>query len=164
MHFFANGLTGKNLAEVNLFVAQTDAAAARDHDGFVVEGIVDVGQSLIGAGGGLIDLGRALHGQGFVRTLMVEDVDKVIEAGLLLQEVGGGRLGGFFLQRKMHALVATVLLGMARTDAFDADTQAEPPDGELAEQFQPANDERMSCRQPQPPLLTATYRPRSDFH
>jgi hypothetical protein len=72
------------------------------------------GNPLIGAGGGLIDLGRALHGQGFVRTLVVEDVDKVVEAGLLLQEVGGGRLGGFFLQGKMRALVATVLLGMAR--------------------------------------------------
>ena len=57
-----------------------------DHD-LVVEGIVDIRQALIGAGGGLIDLGRTLHAQGFVRALVVEDVDKVIELGLLLQEV-----------------------------------------------------------------------------
>ncbi len=34
----ADRLAGKDLAEVDLFVAQTDAAAASDHDGFVVEG------------------------------------------------------------------------------------------------------------------------------
>src|SRR5499433_4130217 len=44
----ADGLTGKALAEVDFFVPQTDATAARDHDGFVVEGIVDVGQSGVG--------------------------------------------------------------------------------------------------------------------
>jgi len=40
-----DGLTSKNLAEIDLFVPQTDAAAARDHDGFVVEGIVEIGPS-----------------------------------------------------------------------------------------------------------------------
>ena len=35
---------------------------------------------------------------------------KSIEPGLLLQEVLGGGLGGFLLQRQMHALMAAVLL------------------------------------------------------
>ena len=77
----------KDGAEVNLLAPQTDPAAIGDDHEFVVEGIVDIGQALIGAGGGLIDLGRTLHAQGFVRALVVEDVDKVIELGLLLQEV-----------------------------------------------------------------------------
>jgi len=47
--FNADRLAGEELAEVNLFVAQTDSAAASaDHD-LVVKGIVDIGQSLINA-------------------------------------------------------------------------------------------------------------------
>jgi len=52
-----------------------------------VEGIINIGQSLIGTGRGLIDLGWAFHVQSLVRTFLVEDVDKVIEPGLLLKEV-----------------------------------------------------------------------------
>jgi hypothetical protein len=37
--------------------------------------------------GGLIDLALALHVQGFERTLVVEDLDDLVEPGLLLQEV-----------------------------------------------------------------------------
>jgi hypothetical protein len=33
----------------------------------------------------------------------------------------------------MPALLAAVLLRVARLDAFDANTQPEPPDGELAQ-------------------------------
>jgi hypothetical protein len=36
---------------------------------------------------GLIDLGGALHVQGFVRTFLVEYLDEVIEPGLLLKEI-----------------------------------------------------------------------------
>jgi len=77
----------KDLAEVNLFAAHTDAAAPGDDNDLVVKGIVNIGQSLIGAGRGLIDLSRAFHGQSFVRTFLVEDFDKVVEAGLLLKKV-----------------------------------------------------------------------------
>jgi hypothetical protein len=41
-----------------------------------------------------------------MRALAVVAVDEVVEAGLLLQEVGGGGLGGFFLQRQVDALMA----------------------------------------------------------
>jgi hypothetical protein len=44
------GLAGEGRAEVNLFATQTDPAAIGDDHDFVVEGIVDIGQSLIGAG------------------------------------------------------------------------------------------------------------------
>ncbi len=64
-----------------------DTAAIDDDNNLVVEGIIDIGQSLVGAGGGLIDLGWALHVQGFVRAFVVEDFDEVIEAGLLLKEI-----------------------------------------------------------------------------
>lgn len=62
-----------------------------------------------------------------MRALLVEDADELIEPGLLLQEVLRGRLGGFLLERQMHALMATVLLRMPRLDALDVDPQAQPP-------------------------------------
>src|SRR6266567_102391 len=59
--FNADRLAGEDGAEVNLFVPQANATAVGDDNDLVVEGIVDVGQSPGRAGGGLIDLGRALH-------------------------------------------------------------------------------------------------------
>jgi len=56
-----------------------------------------------------------------------------IEAGLLLQHVRRGRFGRFFFQRKMHPLMATVLLRVAGLDAFNLDAQAEPPHREFAQ-------------------------------
>ena len=56
-----------------------------------------------------------------MRPLVVEALDEGIEAGLLLQDIGGGRLGRFGLQRQMHALVAAVLLGMARARCVRAE-------------------------------------------
>ena len=54
-----------------------------------------------------------------------------IEAGLLLEAVEAGRAGGFLLEREVEALVAAVLLRVARPDALDGDAEPEPPDGEL---------------------------------
>src|SRR6516225_4740756 len=68
-----------------------------------------------------------------VRTLVVEDLEELVEAGLLLQKISTGWLGGFFLQGEMHAFVPAVLLRMPRLDAFNANAQAEPPDREFAE-------------------------------
>ena len=134
MNFFdADGLSSKDLAEIDFFVAQTDAATAGDHDGFVVEGIVDVRQPGVATRGGLVDLRRTFHIQSFVRALVVEDLNEFVEAGLLLQEVGGRRLGGFLLQGEMHALVTTILLGSTWFDALDANTEAKPPDSKFAQ-------------------------------
>ena len=82
MNFFdADGLAGKDGAEVKFFVPQTGASAIGDDNNFVVKRIIDIGQSLVGACRGLIDRGRALHVQSFVRTFVIEDFDKVIEPG-----------------------------------------------------------------------------------
>ena len=48
---------------------------------------------------------------------------KAIEPRLLLEDIGRGRLGGFGLQREMHALVAAVLLGMPGLDALDLNAE-----------------------------------------
>ena len=48
----------------------------------------------------------------------------LIEPSLLVQEVLGGRLGGFILQRQMHALMATVLLRMSGLDALEVDPKS----------------------------------------
>jgi hypothetical protein len=85
--FDADGLAGKDLAEIDFLLAQTDAPAAGDHDSFIVEGIVDVRQAGVGARGRLVDLRGTLHVQSLVRTLLVEDLDEVIELGLLLKKV-----------------------------------------------------------------------------
>jgi len=63
--FDADGLPGKDLAEIDFLVSQTNAAAAGDHDGFVVEGIVDVGQPGVGTGRRLVDFDRTSHVQSF---------------------------------------------------------------------------------------------------
>ena len=74
MNFFdAHRLAGKDRAEIDFLAAQTDAAATGDDDGFVVERVIDIRQSSVNAGGGLLDLGRTFHVQGFVRTFVVED-------------------------------------------------------------------------------------------
>jgi len=59
-----------------------------------------------------------------VGTFVVEDLDELIEPGLLLQKIPGRRLGGFFLQREMHAFVAAVLLWVTWLDPFDADVKS----------------------------------------
>jgi hypothetical protein len=70
-----------------IFCAPNRAAVVGDDYDFDTEAIIDIRQSHVGAGGGLIELGGILHAQGFMQVLIVEDVDKVIELGLLLQEV-----------------------------------------------------------------------------
>ena len=91
----------KDLTEIDFFLAETDAAAARDHDGLVVERVIDVRQSLVDARRRLVDLDRTFHVQRFVRTFVVEDVDKFVKAGLLSKEIRGRRLGGLFFQSEM---------------------------------------------------------------
>ena len=118
--FDANGLTGKDRAEVNFFLPQTDAPATGDHDGFVVEGIVDVRQPGVETRERLINLGWTFHAQSFVWTLVVEDVHKLVKASLLLEGIPGGWFGGFFFQGEMHAFVTAVLLRMTPLDALDA--------------------------------------------
>ena len=98
-----------------------------------MEGIVDFGQPQIGLFGISIEVSGSLHGEGLMGPLGVELCDEGVEALLLLDGVAGRRASGVLLQGEVHALVAPVLLGMTRLDAFDRDAEAEPPYGELGE-------------------------------
>src|SRR6516164_5426196 len=93
----------------------------------VVKRIVDIRQAAIRPARGLIALSRTLHVER--GSLVVVAVDEVIEPGLLLQEVFGGRFGSLQLQGQMHTLMSAVLLRMAGLDALDLDAEPEPPDG-----------------------------------
>jgi hypothetical protein len=53
-----------------------------------------------------------------VRSFLVEDLDELIEARLLLKEIRGRWFGSFFFQSEMHAFMPAVLLRMARYDPF----------------------------------------------
>src|ERR1700756_5781783 len=92
-----------------------------------MERVIDVRQPLVDARGRLVDLGRTFHVQRFVRTFVVEDVDKFVKAGLLLKEIRGRRLGGLFFQREMPAFVTPVLLRMGGFDPFDTNAQGQHP-------------------------------------
>ena len=65
--------------------------------------------------------------------LDIELGSEPIEASLLASQCGGGGTRGFLLERLVHALVPSVLLGMAGRDELWVDAQANPPDGESAQ-------------------------------
>src|SRR3546814_5433539 len=80
--------------------------------------------AVIGLGRGAIDLDWGLHGERVVGAFAVELADKIIETGLLLQDVGAGRAGRLLLQRQVHALVAAVLLRLARSEEHTSELQS----------------------------------------
>src|SRR5215813_2413583 len=110
-----------------------DAAAGGDEGVAVMQRVCEVGQAGVGSRTGRVDFGRTFHGERLVRPFGIEFLNKVVEAGLLLQTVHSGRSGCFFLQRQMHALVAAVLLWVARLDALDGDAEPQPPHREFGE-------------------------------
>src|SRR3981081_4044726 len=79
-----------------------DAAAGGDEGVAVVQRVCEVGQAGVGSRTGSVDFGRTLHSERLVWSFGIEFLDKVVEAGLLLQAVHSGRSGCFFLQREMH--------------------------------------------------------------
>ena len=62
-----------------------------------------------------------------MRAFCVVFPDEIIERHLLLRVIFAGRPGGFLLQGQVHALMLAILLRMAWLDAFDGDTESEPP-------------------------------------
>jgi hypothetical protein len=60
-----------------------------------------------------IEVGPDFHAERLVGTLGVVLLQKGVEAPLLLQEVGCGRLGRLLLEGEVHALVPSVLFRMA---------------------------------------------------
>src|SRR6202048_5306713 len=108
-----------------------DAAAGGDEDVAVVQRVCEVGQAGVRSRTRRVDFGRTLQGERLVWPFGIEFLDKVVKAGPLLQAVHSGRSGCFFLQRQMHALVAAVLLWVARFDALDGDAEAGAPPREV---------------------------------
>src|SRR5215469_5449174 len=109
-----HGLTSEGYAEIDLFVIQAKASTAGDYNGAVVERVVRFRDAAIRTRGRRIDLGRAFHSEGFMRPFLIELLNKSIELGLLLQDVGARRASRFFLQGQMHAFMTAVLLRMTR--------------------------------------------------
>src|SRR5439155_21760638 len=108
----ADGLPGERYAEVDFLVVQAKTSAAGDHDGAVVERVVRFRDASIRTRGSRVDLGRGFHGESFMGAFVIEFLQEGVELGLLPQEVGARRAGGFLLQGEMHALMPAILLGM----------------------------------------------------
>jgi len=108
----ADFLAGEDGGEVHLLALVADAPASGDGDGLVVERVFELAQTIVGSGRARIALGGAMHVEGLVWPRVVIDVDEMVEAGLLLQEIGACGFSGFLLEREMHALVAAILLRM----------------------------------------------------
>ena len=87
----------------------TDLTAAGDSGGQIVDRILEIAQPLVGSGRFFVSVVGNLHVEGPVRAVGVVVVDKVVEPGLLLQEVLGGGAGGLVLQGQAHAFVAAIL-------------------------------------------------------
>ena len=68
-----------------------------------------------------------------MRALVVVLVDKRIETGLLLEDVGAGGFRRGLLKGEMHSLMPSILLGMAGLDPLESDAESQPPHGEFTE-------------------------------
>jgi hypothetical protein len=110
-----------------IFLVKTQTAATGDHHSAIVEGIGRLCDALMGSGRRRVDLGWALHFQRRMWPLLVELFDEVVELGLLLQNVGASGTGGFLFEGEMHAFMTAILLRVAGLDAFEPNSQPEPP-------------------------------------
>src|SRR5262245_39764446 len=66
-----------------------------------------------------------------MRAVVVVNLPEVVEALLRLEEVEGGGLRRFLLQGQVNTRTSGVLVRKPGSDALEADTQAQPPHGEL---------------------------------
>ena len=92
-------LAGKHGADVDFTTFVADTTAVRDQRCSVMKRIFEIPQAFVGPGGFFVELRWHLHVQRLVWPVLVVILDEVVEAGLLGQEVLGGGLGGFFLER-----------------------------------------------------------------
>jgi hypothetical protein len=96
-------LAGEDGRDVDAFSMHADAAAGSDEDVAVVQGVCEIGQAVITARRGRVELGGALHVKGFVRSFLVEFFYELVEAGLLLQAVHAWRVASFLSVRCMRS-------------------------------------------------------------
>ena len=103
--------------------------------------LIDIG--VIGEPGTAVDVSKeevALAGGSTMADILKkptrQEASEIMIRGagkILLEKVVGSWFGGFFLEREVHTLMTTVLLGVARFDALDVDAcdpSAEP--GQIA--------------------------------
>jgi len=72
-----------------------------------------------------------LHRESFVRPLVIELLDKLVEANLLLEKIRTSGPCCLALERAVHALVTTVFLGMCWPNPLQLNAELEPEDREL---------------------------------
>ena len=82
-------------------------------------------------GAGVVETRRDLVVQALMRALVIEHVAKAIEAALLCAKGCRRRLRRVLLQRPMHPLMATVLLGSACLNALMHDPELHPAEREV---------------------------------
>ena len=80
-----------------------------------------------------VDISWTFHAKGFMRPFIVVLVDKMIESGLLLQDIHARRSCGLFFKCKVHTLMPAVLLRTSGCNALDTDPEPKPPDREFAQ-------------------------------
>src|SRR6478736_1288774 len=90
----------------------------------VIPGILHPGR--ISPGRGAIAAGRRVLIESLMGSDVVEVLAEVLEPGLLLGRACGRRAGGLGLERAVHALVAAVLLRLARLDPLELDAELDP--------------------------------------
>src|SRR5947207_7763039 len=110
---------------------QAEPSTGGDKNLAIVERIDQFGQAAVRAWCGKVEFGRASHIERLMGPFSIELADEGVEAFLLLQAVGARRAGRFPLEREMHALMAAILLRMARFNPLDPNTEPEPPHRQL---------------------------------
>jgi len=85
-----------------------------------------------------------------VRAIDIELCAKAVERVLLRSQCRGRRVGSVVLERAVHALMAPVLLWLARIDPFTGNSKLDQPHGQLR---QTAN-----CRRCKRRPIVGTYR------
>ena len=119
----AHALAAQGVAEEELRVTSTtsqpNVTPSLDGHGVVVQGVLRLWQPVGKRPNrvGVQNRGRTLS-ESFMRAFVVVFIDEAIEALLLLEQRLGRRSRRFLFERQVHALMASVLLGMCRLDAF----------------------------------------------
>lgn len=111
------------MGDIDLLPVQADPAAGCDDDRSVVEWVFEFGKSIVGPLGRSVNLRGHPHFKGLMGPFFIEFQDELIEDSLLLKAVCLGGPGGFLLEREVHSFVPTILLGLARLDTLNGDTQ-----------------------------------------
>src|SRR5512146_285250 len=107
-------------------MAPANPAVAAHPPHFIMPGTGD-GQErrAVGARRRLVEARRQLLAEGLVGTLGVVAIAKPIEPALLGRQRASRRPGRLGLERLVHPLVASVLLGVGRLDQFGLDPESD---------------------------------------